>query len=131
MKYLEIAQGSPRNRGFLVQYDKLSHYIRSDEALYRSFYTYDDTAVKVVEQTQSLKKFVGARGVDKVVIDIDKGDNSDIHTLNFLISTVFELEERGLSRKSKEASRNEVIDVNPLAAAAIKNELISFRICVL
>jgi len=103
MKYLEIAQGSPRNRGFLVQYEKLSHYIKADEPLYRSFYTYDDTALKVVEETQSLKKFVGVRSVDKVLIDIDKADNSDRHTLNFLISTVFELEERGLSRKSMQA----------------------------
>ena len=42
MKYLEIAQGSPRNRGLLIAKESLVKYIKKDEALFRSTYLYDD-----------------------------------------------------------------------------------------
>ena len=41
MKYVEIARGTPVNRGIIIPIEKLSNYI-SKEPLYRSVYLYDD-----------------------------------------------------------------------------------------
>ena len=45
MNYIEIAQGSPRNRGSLVLKDKLLNYINPEVPLFRSIYLYDKNAV--------------------------------------------------------------------------------------
>jgi hypothetical protein len=46
MDYIEIAQGSPRNRGFLILKKDLIKYINPEEPLYRSVYLYDKEAVE-------------------------------------------------------------------------------------
>ena len=95
MYYVEIAEGSPRNRGILVPQSDLAKYV-IQEPLYRSTYLYFEDALEVANATGSIKKYEGLRAIDKVLVDIDKGDNSDEHTLNFARAVVFELQEHGL-----------------------------------
>ena len=102
MYYVEIAQGSPKNRGTLVPFSKLKNFVIK-EPLYRSVYLYDNTAFEHAQKALSLKKYEGIRAIDKVIIDIDKADNSDNHTLNFARATIFELQELGLSTRSMQA----------------------------
>ena len=90
--YLEIARGTPANRGILIPHTHLCRYISQDEPIYRSVYLYQEDAKEFVESTGSLKNFFGIRCIDKVPIDIDKGDNSDEKTLDVLRSIVYELE---------------------------------------
>lgn len=97
--YVEMAQGAPSNRGFLVPCEELHKYV-TNSPLYRSTYVYNDEALKHAEEYRTLKKYIGLRAIDKVLIDIDKGDNSDKHTLNFIRATIFELEELGLPRRA-------------------------------
>ena len=100
MKYLEIAQGSPRNRGLLIAKESLVKYIKKDEALFRSTYLYDDDAMDYVNSKGSLRDFFGKRYIDKIIIDIDKKDNSDELTQSKAIDIVNKLEDFGVYNNS-------------------------------
>jgi hypothetical protein len=92
MKYVEIAVESPRNRGILVLKSDLHKYIPVDgKALYRSVYLYDEDAKQFVDSKGTLKGYHGERGIDNVLIDIDKKDNSDEYTLIKLKETLAHL----------------------------------------
>ena len=92
MNYLEIGRGTPINRGIMIEANKLAHYI-SKEPLYRSVYLYDESAIEYVKENNTLKNFFGIRYIDKIPIDIDRGDNSDDKTLDILRGLILELEE--------------------------------------
>ena len=99
MNYLEIARGTPINRGIMIESDKLINYI-SDEPLYRSVYQYDSSAIEYVKEKESLKNFYGVRYIYKIPIDIDKGDNTDEKTLDILRGLILELEEGSITEES-------------------------------
>ena len=92
MKYLEIAIGTPANRGVLIPKRELASYL-DGQPLYRSVYLYDESAVEYVAEKGSLKNFFGVRYIDKIPIDVDKKDNSNEKTLDILRGIVYELEE--------------------------------------
>ena len=48
------------------------------------------------DKTDSLKNFFGIRSIDKIPVDIDKGDNSDEKTLDILRGIIIELEAVGI-----------------------------------
>ena len=91
MNYVEIARGTPVNRGIMIPTEKLVKYI-SKEPLYRSVYLYDEEALKYVNDKGSLRDYFGIRYIDKIPIDIDKGDNTDEKTLDILRGIILELE---------------------------------------
>ena len=85
MNYVEIAVESPRNRGTLVLKAELHKYIPLDgTALYRSVYLYNEDAKQFADSKGTLKGYQGERGIDNVLIDIDRKDNSDEYTLSKL-----------------------------------------------
>ena len=49
MNYVEIAKGTPFNRGIIIPISKLCNYI-GEEPLYRSVYLYDESAVEYVNE---------------------------------------------------------------------------------
>jgi hypothetical protein len=101
MKYVEIAQDSPRNRGVLIPMNTLGQYIDNvGTPLYRSTYIYDEEAVEFVNKNNSLASYYGPREIDKIIIDIDKKDNSDTYTLDKARSIIVDLEDLGVSRHS-------------------------------
>ena len=100
MNYIEIAQGSPRNRGSLVLKDKLLNYIDPEVPLFTSIYLYDKIAVDYAKNNGGLKNYFGKRGIDNVILDIDKGGSSNEHTRQKAIGMVLKLEEFDLSHKS-------------------------------
>tara|TARA_Y100001963_G_scaffold48232_1_gene67816 strand:+ start:868 stop:2628 length:1761 start_codon:yes stop_codon:yes gene_type:complete len=99
MNFVEIAIGTPFNRGIIIPTNKLSAYI-GEESLYRSVYLYDDTAKEYVNDNGSLKNFFGVRYIDKIPIDIDKQDRSDERTLDVLRGVILELEDADIGRGS-------------------------------
>ena len=99
MNYLEIARGTPVNRGIMIEANKLVNYI-GNEPLYRSVYLYDESAIEYVKENNTLKNFFGIRYIDKIPIDIDKGDNSDEKTLDILRNLILELEEADIDEHS-------------------------------
>jgi len=74
--YVEIARGTPANRGILIPHENIVKYIGPDEPIYRSVYLYEELAKEYVDKTGSLKNYFGVRSIDKIPIDIDKKDNS-------------------------------------------------------
>ena len=46
MDFVEIAKGSPRNRGLLIVKKELGNHISVKEPLYRSMYLYDNDAIE-------------------------------------------------------------------------------------
>ena len=93
MNYVEIAVGSPRSRGTLVLKSELHKYIPLDgTALYRSVYLYDKDAKEYADSKGTLKGYQGERGIDNVLIDIDRKDNSDDYTLAKLRETLNHLD---------------------------------------
>ena len=70
----------------------LHKYIPKDgTALYRSVYLYNEDAKKFADSKGTLKGYHGERGIDNVLIDIDRKDNSDEYTLKKLRSTLAHL----------------------------------------
>ena len=82
---IEVATKSPRHRGLLVSKQDLGKFITQaidkKEQLYRSIYTYDNEAEEYTNAHNGLAKYLGVRGIDNVIIDIDKGGNTDEYTL--------------------------------------------------
>ena len=94
--YVEIARGTPSNRGILIDQNTIVTYISAEEPLYRSVYLYGNDAKEYADKTDSLKNFFGVRSIDKIPVDIDKGDNSDEKTLDILRGIIIELEAVGI-----------------------------------
>jgi archaellum biogenesis ATPase FlaH len=92
MKYIEIAKGTPFNRGIIIPTNRLSNHL-GEEPVYRSVYLYDETAFEYVKENGSLKNFFGVRYIDKIPVDIDKQDRSDDRTLDILRGIILELED--------------------------------------
>jgi KaiC/GvpD/RAD55 family RecA-like ATPase len=97
--YVEIAKGTPGNRGYLIDKDELGSFV-SDSPLYRSVYLYDDDAFKYVQENGTLKNYFGVRYIDKIPIDIDKSGNTDEKTLDVLRGVILELEEGDITEDS-------------------------------
>ena len=97
MKYIEIAQGTPRNRGVLIPKVELKNYINPEVPLYRSAYLYDEEAKDAIEQKGSVSSYYGSRDIDNILIDIDKGSNTNEQTLNQVKGILMQLEDAGLS----------------------------------
>ena len=100
MDYIEIAQGSPRNRGSLILKKDLLKYINPEEPLFRSIYLYDKEAYEYAQNNGGLKNYFGKRAIDNVILDIDKGGSSNEHTRQKAIAMVVRLEEFDVSHKS-------------------------------
>jgi hypothetical protein len=96
MDFVEIAKGSPRNRGLLIAKNELGSHISTEEPLYRSMYLYDKDAIEYVKKHSSIANYFGIRYIDKILIDIDKKDNSDVQTLNEVRALLYELEQQSL-----------------------------------
>ena len=91
MDYIEIAKGSPKNRGSLILKKDLLRHLDKNIPLYRSIYLYDKSAYEFAEATGSLKNYFGKRGIDHIILDVDKGDSSNEHTRQKAIGIVVNL----------------------------------------
>ena len=100
MDYIEIAQGSPRNRGSLILKKDLLKYINKNVPLFRSIYLYNKDAVAYAEAKNTLRDYFGPRGIDNIILDIDKGNSSDEHTRQKAIGMIVKLEEFDISTRS-------------------------------
>ena len=79
--FVEIAQNNPRSRNTLIKKGDLAKYIQPEVPLYRSVYLYDEVAKGIIEESGTVAKYYGERYIDKIIVDIDKGYNSDAETL--------------------------------------------------
>tara|TARA_R110000824_G_scaffold131055_2_gene292911 strand:+ start:5920 stop:7704 length:1785 start_codon:yes stop_codon:yes gene_type:complete len=80
-KYIEIAIGSTVNRNQSIALEKLSSYVNGEE-LYRSYYTFNADFPKHLETFKTVKSFKGKCYLDRIILDIDKGGNTDQFVLD-------------------------------------------------
>jgi len=101
--YHEVAIGSPRNRGLLIPQEQVIDVVleHGDKyAVYRSLYLYDEEGRQYHKLRKSFKDFLGKRYIRDVLIDIDRGDNTDDYTLNKTKGVLYELEELYVQKHS-------------------------------
>ena len=98
--FIEIAQGSPFNRGLLIAKQDLIKYINPKKSLYRSMYLYNEEAKTFADANKSIKKYNGERAIDKILIDIDKEKNTDDFTQQKAQAAIMHLEELGVETSS-------------------------------
>ena len=73
--YVEIARGTPANRGILIAHNTLRNYIIADEPLYRSVYLYSSDAKEFVDKTG---KYTGTKGRSYYRIEIAVDYNKEV-----------------------------------------------------
>tara|TARA_R100001443_G_scaffold107392_1_gene117238 strand:+ start:1887 stop:3662 length:1776 start_codon:yes stop_codon:yes gene_type:complete len=96
VNYIEIAKKEPRNRGFMIPKTELASHIDTEVPLYRSLYLYDEAGKNQIDEAGSVGDFYGTRWIDKILVDIDKGDNSNEETLRQAQACLFALGEYGV-----------------------------------
>ena len=80
-RYIEVAIGSTINRNQAIDVNQLHKYV-TGEKLYRSYYTFNADFPKHLETFKTVKSFKGKCYLDRIILDIDKGDNSDEYVLD-------------------------------------------------
>ena len=101
--YHEMAIGGPRNRGLLVPEEQIIDVILehgNTQAVYQSVYLYDEEGRQYHKLRKTFKDFLGKRYINDIIIDIDKGQNTDEYTLNKTKGFLFELENLGVQHRS-------------------------------
>lgn len=101
--YHEVAIGGPQQRGLLVPQSQIIDVILEHGkkyAIYKSLYLYDEEGRQYHKLRKTFKDFLGKRYISDILIDIDRGDNTDDYTLNKTKGVLFELEELGVQTRS-------------------------------
>jgi len=84
-RYIEIAKGSPSNRGSVIPMKELGKYIkmaqRDHEQLFRSVFCYDEEILEHLKNYKTVRSYIGKFYSDSLIFDIDKGQNDDKFTL--------------------------------------------------
>jgi archaellum biogenesis ATPase FlaH len=89
--YLEVAEGTPFNRGVPLTKPEMIEKLNPLVPLYRSTYLYDEEGRDWMLKNKSVKGYFGMRYIDHIILDIDKEKNTDILTLNKARAIVMEL----------------------------------------
>jgi len=74
--YIEVAVGSVSSRGSICKIDELSKYLKPNLELYRSLYSFDESAVEHFQNNRTVRSYSGTFELDRLTFDIDKGKNS-------------------------------------------------------
>ncbi len=92
MKFYEIAFGSVKDRNIIVNSSQLRTYFaqakKERKELYRSVYYYDDKIIEHFMNRKSVRGYIGACGLDRIIFDFDRGTMTDeallLHVRNYL-----------------------------------------------
>lgn len=101
--YHEVAIGSPQQRGLLIPQEQIIDVILKhgqDSAIYKSLYLYDEEGKEYHKLRRTFKDFLGKRYIHDILIDIDRGDNTNDYTLNKTRGIIFELEELNVAQSA-------------------------------
>lgn len=77
---IEIARGSVKNRGFIIDSSQLGKYIKDGEELYRSYFGFDEKIKEHLTNdtrvTPNPGGFIGQFEISNIVIDLDRGKDT-------------------------------------------------------
>jgi len=81
MDWIEIAQGNPRNRNFIIRTQDLYKYVikanQHKQDLYQSYYFYDERVREHLTVYKTVRAFEGKRYIRTLIFDIDKGTKTN------------------------------------------------------
>ncbi|WP_448506362.1 AAA family ATPase [Immundisolibacter sp.] len=81
MYYIEIAEGSVKNRGIIIEKDELSNRInRARELNQELYYTVWDFTKEILEHfkvMKSIRSYKGIKHLEYIIFDIDKKEDTD------------------------------------------------------
>lgn len=81
MKYIEIAEGSVKNRGIIIPADKLWERItksrENNEELYNSVWEFEDKILDHFKSYKTISSFKGKASIPYIIFDIDKKEDTD------------------------------------------------------
>ena len=95
-QYIEVAVGSVSSRGNLCKVDELSTYLKPTLELYRSLYSFDESAVEHFQNNRTVRSYGGTFELDRLTFDIDKGKNSKDKIMTDIRYFLHLLEDKGV-----------------------------------
>ncbi len=98
---VEIIRGSVSNRNQVGTIEEYNTIVRSNAwsgEMYKSYYAFDETLKDYVEQHKSVKGFDGLTYIDKIILDIDKGNIPDDQFQPYLLECLKEIDELGIDK---------------------------------
>ena len=94
--YVEVAVGSVSTRGNICKIDELSKYLKPTLELYRSLYSFDESAVEHFQHNRTIRSYSGTFELDRLTFDIDKGKNSKDKVMTDIRYFLHLLEDKGV-----------------------------------
>jgi archaellum biogenesis ATPase FlaH len=96
-RYVEIALGSPQQRGRAVRLSEIPAIQKHAQAnrleLYRSYYYFDQTLQDHLQAFKTVKGFRGTPFVEILTLDVDKGADTDDYVHQRAIAVLLKLKE--------------------------------------
>jgi len=96
---VEIIQGSVANRnnvGTIEDYRQCVEKNAWSKEMYRSYYHFDETFRDYVDEHKTVKGFDGLTYIDRIILDVDKGNISDDQFQPYLLQCLSEIEDLGI-----------------------------------
>jgi len=100
MEFYELAEFRVNNRNRLIRSTNIPGLIADKGQqcpLYRSIFWYTEDVMDFLKANKSIASYRGVRGINEIVIDIDKGNNSNEFTLSKLRAYLVKLEKLNVS----------------------------------
>jgi len=80
-RYIEIAVSHPGNRGIVIDKNELGAHLNL-MPLFRSYFDFDEDLLEHFKIRKSIKGYKGMKYLNNIVLDIDKGVDSDVECLD-------------------------------------------------
>ena len=96
---IEIVPGLITNRGKTMNLENYDQYMKDNswkDELYRSYYSFDKTFESHVKENGSVKGFKGLTYIDRIIIDLDKGDIDDNSFNGYVLNCISDILEKGV-----------------------------------
>jgi energy-coupling factor transporter ATP-binding protein EcfA2 len=96
---VEVVSGGIANRNDVSSidiYSKMEKQNAWQGEMYRSHYSFDETFYDFVKSNKTVKGFDGLCYVDRIIVDIDRGDIEESSFQNYVINCIDELIDKGV-----------------------------------
>lgn len=88
-RYVELAVGSVSNRGIIVPIEEVHSFLKPNEELYVSYFSYDQDIVEHMKTYKTVKSFKGKHYLRNIIFDLDKGaltENALLELVRYFIN---------------------------------------------
>jgi len=96
---IEIVQNSITNRNNTININKYDQLVKDNawkHEMYRSYYSFDKTFESHVKENKSVKGFDGLTYIDRIIIDLDRGNINKNSFNGYVINCITEILDKGI-----------------------------------